>query len=679
MNKIGEILTRFIPIPFGGFDKAKRKNLSTGSRGRKRHRRIFFNKTRNLLKHNVVVNLSDRKLNDYEISLLNKGLGFVPSHIRPCKSTFDKDMARFERRLQIHYFFANEGDADDNSNFNNKQEAFIPLSNWAPPRPSPQISKFCSELRAGISNILDLKPICNLSKMERNFIKTLKEDQSIVIKKADKGGGIAVLNTSDYVDKISTMLNDSKVYSKPLAIDVFRTKEDADGLLFNLFRRGRITHKQFRFLTEFIPRNPHFYGLPKLHKTGAPLRPVVSQINGPTSMINALVDKLLTVAESKVPYLLKDTTAFLMNIDKINHDMIIDDDLLLVTMDVCSMYTNIPQDEGVTLVTQFYSDTLHFWQDLKVGVRPVLPEELSELMEFILRNCEFVFGDTVYKQNYGTTMGAKFSVKFANIFMHMWFCKFLPNYGGDVPDRLCRLVDDIFFVWPFGIDSLLNFRDFLNSVHHSIKFDMEYSKESVHFLDTVVYKFNKSLVTKVFTKPTDKKQYLHYTSCHPAHVMRAIPYSQTIRYRRNITLDHVLFESMSQLMEFFAVRGYPPPLLEFEIGRVASLSRATTLRYKSLEEKRAKFLDLLRGRTFLPLIIVYYQQFSTTKLRKLLDDCWYGFLDSKLEIFNVFANEFPMIVFKRGKTLGNLLTRSKFTGEADPTLYFLRDLLRENI
>jgi hypothetical protein len=666
----------FILVPFGNFDSKRRKKLPTGSRSRKRNMRIFYNKTRRLGEHNVVVNLSDKKLNDYEFSLLNKGLGFVPSHFRPNLDVLTKDIVRFERRLQIHYFFSNEGEIDNNQGFNRCRESFVPVSTWVPPRPNLQISKFCLELKKGILKILNTVPICNLSAKERKFMHSLKKDDSVVIKKADKGGGIAVLNTSDYVDKVSQMLNDSKVYSKLNNMDAISTKEQADIILLNLFRRGRITHKQFSFLTDFIPRNPIFYGLPKLHKAGVPLRPVVSQVNGPTCMVNALVDKLLTVAESKIPFLLKDTTAFLMNINDLNNENIIDDELLLVTMDVCSMYTNIPHDEGIELVTSFYEQTLQFWKDFDLGVRPVLPEELAEMIEFILKNCEFTFGNSVYKQNYGTTMGAKFSVKFANIYMFKWFEKFLAGYNDCIPSRLCRLVDDIFFVWPYGLERLLKFRDFLNSVHNSIKFDMEYSTSEVHFLDTVVFKFRHRLETKIFTKPTDKKQYLHFTSCHPAHVMRAIPYSQTIRYRRNISLDHLLMENMSLLKDFFLARGYPIPLLDCEIGRITLLDRKETLRYRSIEEKREKFLAVLKGRTFLPLIIVYYHQYSSVQLSRLLENCWYKFLDSKLEIFNVFADEFPMLVFKRGRTLGSILTKSRFLGDVDPTLYYLKDLFR---
>lgn len=66
---------------------------------------------------------------------------------------------------------------------------------------------------------------------------------------------------------------------------------------------------------------------------------------------------------------------------------------------------------------------------------------------------------------------------------------------------------------------------------------MEYSPVTIHFLDVVITNTDGILHTSVYTKPTDRKMYLHFDSRHPLHVKRAIPYSQAVRYRRNTDLD----------------------------------------------------------------------------------------------------------------------------------------------
>jgi hypothetical protein len=218
---------------------------------------------------------------------------------------------------------------------------------------------------------------------------------------------------------------------------------------------------------------------PKVHKQNYPLRPIVSQINGPTSSINALVDKLLFVAEQQIPYLLQDTTAYLRFIDA-NKDA--DDNTYLVTMDVTSLYTNIPHDEGVDLVADFYAETLHFWTNYNVEVTPVPKDILKSLMSFILHNCTFEFCGKYFKQNFGTTMGASFSVKYANIYMFQWFRKYLQMYSGIKPDKIARLIDDCFYTWKHSNRDLELLIDYLNTCHNSIKFEVTCSENQVSFL-----------------------------------------------------------------------------------------------------------------------------------------------------------------------------------------------------
>lgn len=59
---------------------------------------------------------------------------------------------------------------------------------------------------------------------------------------------------------------------------------------------------------------PQFYDLPKVHKANTPIRPIVSQINGPTYSLNKIVGRALAYAESQVPHLVNDTKTFLNKI-----------------------------------------------------------------------------------------------------------------------------------------------------------------------------------------------------------------------------------------------------------------------------------------------------------------------------------------------------------------------------
>ena len=588
-----------------------------------------------------------------ELKVLNKGLGFVPSHFIPKYCDIDNDIKRFERKLQLHFFFAQKGLVQlPEKNVLQKN------SNWWPKKLNGHITKFCYDIKRLIFEGFKHTGRSNLPPKEISALKSLSSNRSIVVKKCDKGGGIAVMNRQDYMSRINNMLNDKTTYSVIDSDDSTTVKSRADEIIFDLADKGILNHKQVMYLTQFNPRCPIFYGLPKIHKENHPLRPIVSQIDGPTCRINELVDKYLYVAEKNIPMLLQDTTAFLRVINE--HKKCIPG-ALLVTMDVSSLYTNIPHDEGNEWVCDYYEETLDRWGTYAEVIQPVDRDSLSMLTKFILDNCTFEFDGTFYRQNYGTTMGAKFSVKFANIYMYMWFRKFNAKFNGPKPDFIARLIDDCFFIWNESKTALNQYVQYINNCHVSIKFECISSADRVTFLDTITYVENNEIRTTIYTKPTDKKQYLYYTSNHPRHIFRSVPYSQCIRYRRIIEDDGLLATELSILKSKFMNRCYPADLIDGQFSRAINLKRMSLLKYKTVEEKRANFDKFLRGKTFLPLIVAYHQSLSTSTFKTNFIRLWNDFIHCKPDITAVFNAECPQIVFKRGRTIANVLVRTKIS------------------
>ena len=80
-----------------------------------------------------------------------------------------------------------------------------------------------------------------------------------------------------------------------------------------------------------------------------------------------------------------------------------------------------------------------------------------------------------------------------------------------------RYIDDIFFIWEHGEESLRVFKDQVNSFHPTIKFTFKYSKEEVNFLDLNIKLIYVELKTIFFVKPADTHQFLDPTSSHLFH------------------------------------------------------------------------------------------------------------------------------------------------------------------
>lgn len=102
----------------------------------------------------------------------------------------------------------------------------------------------------------------------------------------------------------------------------------------------------------------------------------------------------------------------------------------------------------------------------------------------------------------------------------------------DNPHFYKRLIDNIVLVWAATEAAPLKYISEFNNFHPSIRFPYLYTSSSLCFLDVTVAIVNNRLTTKLFRKPTDRQQYLNFTSSHPRYHKTATPYNQAHRFKR---------------------------------------------------------------------------------------------------------------------------------------------------
>lgn len=74
---------------------------------------------------------------------------------------------------------------------------------------------------------------------------------------------------------------------------------------------------------------------------------------------------------------------------------------------------------------------------------------------------------------------------------------------------------------------MVEFTEWLNTIHDTIKFTSQVNATNINFLDaTVIRTEDQVLTVKPFVKPTDRNPYLHFGSFHPRHLRINIPYGQ---------------------------------------------------------------------------------------------------------------------------------------------------------
>jgi len=85
-------------------------------------------------------------------------------------------------------------------------------------------------------------------------------------------------------------------------------------------------------------------------------------------------------------------------------------------------------------------------------------------------------------------------------------------------------------IWSHGGTSLNKLLEQLNQFR-VVQFTWSISNKRVTFLD-VDTTLDNTLNTSVHIKPTNNMQYLHYSSSHPYHTKKAIPFSLALRGQR---------------------------------------------------------------------------------------------------------------------------------------------------
>ncbi|XP_068691214.1 uncharacterized protein [Montipora foliosa] len=231
--------------------------------------------------------------------------------------------------------------------------SFHVKSNWEPPvQPSVTLESYLEEVKTELAEVKIFKPRNNLPINERQAPKELKQNNNIIVKKADKETTTVIMNKQDKIRDGQILLDEKENYkplSSPMALE---TSQKAKEIISALHHGDHIDDMTQKWLsvTPNPPRIPVFDTLTKIYKPNPVGRPIISGCEGPTERISSFVDHLLQpIAKTQKSYL-KDTTDFLNFTEKTK----VAKDTTLVSMDVTSLYTNIAQEEGIEIVCRTY-------------------------------------------------------------------------------------------------------------------------------------------------------------------------------------------------------------------------------------------------------------------------------------------------------------------------------------
>ena len=396
-------------------------------------------------------------------------------------------------------------------------------------------------------------------------IKNLNSDKNILILSADKGNATVVMNTDDYDQKIKDLL-DPMTYKKlnkdPTANILRKTN--------SIIKRSTIPPDVQRNLTASEALSPRLYGLPKIHKSNVPLRPIVSAINSPTYKIAKYLAAQLQPYIGKTDSYIKDSAHFVEKLSSLSCQP----SDILVSFDVVSLFTMVPINDALNRIADIF------------------PDDITGLFKHCLTTTYFQYNHEFYEQLDGVAMGSPISPVIANFYMEYFEEKAL-NTAAKKPSCWFRYMDDTFTIWSHGHEELDKFLQHINSINPKIQFTMEKEVDGkISFLDVLVSrKSDGKLDHQVYRKPTHTDRYLHFQSNHHPKQKRGVIKTLIDRAKHICNQPHLNSE-LKHVQSALLANGY----------NAKDIQRAIHPRRDSNHRNNKNEMEEQKGKAFLPYI-----------------------------------------------------------------------------
>ena len=397
------------------------------------------------------------------------------------------------------------------------------------------------QLYAEATKRRDFKKYDVLKPELREAARTLREDDSITVQKADKSSSYVVIDKQEYLHKIDHILKDTGKFKRIKKDPTSDLKKKANRVI----EAANAVVDSVKFEPVVGDYKPgYLYGTVKTHKHNNPLRPVISQIPTPTYKLAKRLNDILS------PYIpvhntLKSSEEFLEVLQSKRPVGI------LASLDVESLFTNVPITETIDIIIDYAFN--------HASLPP--PSSLSpELLRRMLKICttEAPFrcpSGNLYLQIEGVAMGSPLGVLFANAYMCALEDKVLtsldhkPRLYKRYVDDICLQVEDA-----AALEALKSkFEEF-----SALKFTYELEQNNrFHFLDIDVSTTGGSnYVTQVFRKPTDIGRCMNARSACPTRYKTGLIRTYVRRALSHCSTWELVHHELQHIKQMLVNNGY---------------------------------------------------------------------------------------------------------------------------
>lgn len=604
-----------------------------------------------------LINLSRRNLTHAEISLLSKGPKFCPT----TKGNFleiKADVKEFTRKLKIMEKF--------HGSTYNEESLVKEKSNINPKTENKDLAKIIETIEQTDPISINLPD--NLTPQERKALKDLTNYDDVIIKKADKGDALVIMDTLFYKDKL--------VLADHLQTETYENvNANSDNKVFKELKllmskyKSNVTKKELSYITNFEWKSSLFYVLPKIHKCKSIIekmaeqkclcivmepppdlkgRAIVAGTNSPTQRLSELLEKILSPLVRNLKSYIKDDWDFIRKFpQKFEHDC------HLYSCDIVNLYTNISHELGLKALEYW----IHKLRDL---IAPRFTTEfILNAALFVLQHNNCLFDGYMYKQLIGTAMGTKFAPPYACLSIgFLEETKLYPELPLYFPASHCdfiietffRFMDDGITPWPKALDINV-FNRILNNLDEKIEFTMEPASikssnnedyQSLNYLDiAVILHPTGQIETDIYYKPTNTHDYLDFYSHHPIHIKKNIPYVLSKRIIVFVSNCEKKAARLLELKNWLLQSNYPAKLIKKGFHNAHLQGPAPK-----------KIRDVT-----LPIVSTFYSNYDASHLVKCSDKL---LKDSRNERVNtIFGNSKILLALKQPPNLLRQISKAE--------------------
>ena len=203
------------------------------------------------------------------------------------------------------------------------------------------------------------------------------------------------MNTEDYKKKAEELLNQN-TYRAISSDPTMRLQNKLINLLKSIKAKGGIKEKLYRRLYPTRAGSPKFYGLPKIHEVGMPLRPIVSSIGTVTYQTSKELARILKPLLGISPHHVKNTQDFIDQIKGIH----LNQDQCMMSYDVKALFTSVPTTQATNIIKKLLEQDQELQQRTSMSI-----ENILSLLEFCLNSTYFSFQGKYFEQLEGVAMG----------------------------------------------------------------------------------------------------------------------------------------------------------------------------------------------------------------------------------------------------------------------------------